>query len=118
MKGEGEPKLPFDLNERSRIIGAALRRARRRNTMSIRQCAKLLGTSPRRYTAIEQGTVYIGAPELQAMTILLRIPSHEVWPEPAPEANKRQVIVEALPGESIQIMVNVAAGPAEEATSQ
>jgi transcriptional regulator with XRE-family HTH domain len=113
----GEASLPVHLTERSRAIGAALRRARLRMKKSVREVARYLGTSPRRYGAIEAGSTYVGAPELEALVEFLEIPGNEVWPEQA-EANRRQVIVEARPGESIQILVNVATEPEVEATNQ
>ncbi|MDQ5822773.1 MAG: helix-turn-helix transcriptional regulator [Chloroflexota bacterium] len=96
------------MDERSRQIGDALRRARERARRSVRECALLLGTSPRRYAKLEQGTVQITAVELETMAEVLDVPPYEVWPMTLIESRTRRVVVEAEPGESVQVVVNIA----------
>ncbi len=94
--------------ERSREIGIALERARRRQKKSIRQCAEFLGISRRRYTEIEKGTAFIAAVELEDLVLFLGVPPHEVWPASLLEEHTRRVLVEAQPGDSVQVIVNIA----------
>jgi transcriptional regulator with XRE-family HTH domain len=95
--------------ERSREIGVALERARRREKKSIRQCAEFLGISRRRYTEIEKGAAFIAAVELEELVRFLRVPPHEVYPADLVEEYTRRLVVQAQPGESVQVVVNIAA---------
>lgn len=105
----GAAELPVDFTGRSRQIGEALRRARVRARRSIRQCAAHIGTSPRRYGDIERGTVYVAAVELEELAEYLDVPAHEIWPQSRIDKNKRRVVVEAEPGESLEVVVNISA---------
>lgn len=107
-EGEGA-KVPINMVERSKQIGAALKRARLRTGKSMRHCSAHLGITTRRYSGIERGTSYITAVELEAIVDYLDIPPHEVWPQPMIDKGRRRVVVDAQPGESIEVLVNIAA---------
>lgn len=109
----GAAELSVDLNERSREIGEALRRARVRSRRSIRVCAAHIGTSPRRYADIERGTIYVAAVELEELVAFLAVPPHEVWPQAVIDKSRRRVVIDAHPGESVEMVVNIAASPTE-----
>ncbi len=97
-----------DLQERNREIGKALQQARKRMKKSIAACAAHLGTSRRRYADIERGAVFIAAAELEEMVRFLRVPPYEVWPQQLLNEGARQIIVDASPGESVLVIVNIA----------
>ncbi|MDQ3930582.1 MAG: helix-turn-helix domain-containing protein [Chloroflexota bacterium] len=101
------------LRERSKQIGEALRRARERARRSVRECSAYIGTAPRRYTKIEQGTVHITAVELEALVQYLDVPAHEVWPMALIAPRTRSIMVNAEPGESVHVVVNIAASPSD-----
>jgi hypothetical protein len=75
----------------------------------MRHCSAHLGITTRRYSAIERGTSYITAVELEEIVDYLDIPPHEVWPQPLMDKGRRRVVVEAQPGESVELIVNISA---------
>jgi hypothetical protein len=98
----------IDLQARSKEIGRALAAARRRAKRGIQECADHIGTSWQRYRKIEEGTVYIGAVELEALVRYLDIPAYEVWPEELLSRHTEPVvIVRAEPGRRVQIVVDI-----------
>jgi hypothetical protein len=98
-----------DLQARSKELGRALADARRRARRGIQECAAHIGTSWQRYRKIEEGAVYVGAVELEALIIYLDIPAHEVWPEELLSRHTAPVVVvHAEPGQRVQIMVDIA----------
>lgn len=95
-----------DLYMRSKEIGKALLRGRKRSKRSMRECAEHIGTSRQRYAGFETGTVFVGAVELEALMRYLNISPSEIWPGGVfSEAN--QVSLQAKPGETLHIVVSV-----------
>ncbi len=95
------------LQERNRAIGQVLLEARSRKHIPVTRCAELLGTSRRRYVAMERGRAMIGAAELETLISFLEVPAHEVWKRSTASTGPQQVIVKAQPGETVQIVVDV-----------
>src|SRR5205823_3888866 len=95
-------KVLEHLHRRDREIGAALTEARCSQNKSISKCAALLGTSRRRYRAIEQGEVGIAASELELLLNYLNIPIHAIW-----QSTISPVVLQAHPGENILLVLKV-----------
>ncbi|HEY6541682.1 MAG TPA: helix-turn-helix transcriptional regulator [Ktedonobacteraceae bacterium] len=96
-----------EIQERNRVIGRILRGARSQKRISVTTCAELLGTSRRRYAAMERGEAIIGAAELETLVRFLEVPVHAVWSDLLPNRGAHQVMVKALPGETVQIIVDL-----------
>ena len=112
-EGQDAHSPPAQLNARNREIAQVLHRARLRAGKSLRECAELIGTSRQRLAAIEAGRVFIAAVELEALVRFLSINAHEVLPADmvAELEQGREVTVQAYPGESLRIRVNVLREP-------
>ena len=95
------------IQERNREIGLILREAREQKNTPITACANLVGTSRRRYVAMEEGKAIIGIAELEVLMEFLGISSHKVWPVKDALDIPRQFLLKALPGEKLQIVVDV-----------
>jgi transcriptional regulator with XRE-family HTH domain len=95
------------IQERNREIGRLLLEARIQKNISVTTCANLVGTSRRRYTAMEQGEATIGVAELEVLMTFLEVPTYRIWCGKDASVIPRQVVVEALPGETLQIVVDV-----------
>ena len=95
-----------DLYIRSKEIGKALLRARKRSKKSMRECAEYIGTSRQRYAGFETAAVFVGAVELEALMRYLDIPPFEVWPRDLlGEIN--EVVLQTKPGKTLRILINV-----------
>ena len=92
---------------RNREIGQILREARTKKDISVTTCAKLVRTSRRRYIAMEQGEAIIGIAELEVLMAFLEVPTEKVWQGKDIPSISRQVVLEALPGQVLQIVVAV-----------
>ena len=92
---------------RNRQIGQILREARTKKDISVTTCAKLVSTSRRRYIAMEQGEAIIGIAELEVLIAFLEIPTDKVWHGKDIPVISRQVLLEALPGQVLQIVVDI-----------
>ncbi len=95
------------IQERNQEIGIVLREAREQKNIPITTCANLVGTSRRRYVAMEEGKAIIGVAELEVLIEFLEISSHKVWPGKDALDAPRKFTLEALPGEKLQIVVDV-----------
>jgi transcriptional regulator with XRE-family HTH domain len=93
------------LRERSREVGRLLQEARIRRRVSVTRCAELIGTSRRRYAAIESGNVGIEFAELELLAEFLDIPQHEFWRNTQGSERLQQLTVQALPGRAVQILI-------------
>lgn len=93
--------------ERNREIGQILQTARLQKRIPIVACANAIGTSRRRYMSMEQGEAIIGVAELEVLIDFLDVPVHQIWHSNSTVAIPRQVTVRALPGEMLQIVVDV-----------
>jgi transcriptional regulator with XRE-family HTH domain len=74
----GLPKLPKMLSRNSEI-GKILQNAREYRNIPVTKCAELVGTSRRRYLAMEEGKATIGAVELEELVRFLGVPVQRVW---------------------------------------
>ncbi len=88
---------------RSREIGEALARARRRLGLTQDECANHIGTSRKRYGGIERGVSRISAVELEQLVAFLQIPPYDVWP--AHLIAPHTIQVRARPGESVFVII-------------
>ena len=95
------------IQERNREIGRVLQEARVQKDISVTTCANLVGTSRRRYTAMEEGETTIGMAELEVLMKFLEIPTNKVWHGKDTLTIPRQIILEGLPGETLQIVVAI-----------
>ncbi|GAB4192791.1 MAG: hypothetical protein OHK0022_07160 [Roseiflexaceae bacterium] len=93
--------------ERNKEIGAILAAARARQHRTVTDCAAVMATTRRRYTAIERGEAAISAAELEAVMRFLQVSAGEMWSDLARESQARQVVIRALPGERLQLVVEV-----------
>jgi transcriptional regulator with XRE-family HTH domain len=95
------------LQQRNQEIGVMLQRARVQQHRSVSECAMLLGTSRRRYSAIERGEVGISAAELEILLSFLDLPLQTMWNNPEQALMARQVVIKAQPGETVQFVVEM-----------
>lgn len=95
------------IQERNKEIGLLLKETRMQKNIPLTTCASIIGTSRRRYMALEQGEAMIGAAELEIIVGFLDIPPHKVWRVNNMPLVPRQITLEALPGEKLQIVIDV-----------
>ncbi len=95
------------LAQRNREIGTLLADARQQQRRSVSECAALLGTSRRRYRAIERGDIGVEAAELELLVAYLDVPLQAIWKERERQAVHR--VVRLGPGEVVQVMAAAAA---------
>jgi transcriptional regulator with XRE-family HTH domain len=95
------------IQERNRVIGQIIREARNQKSISVTTCAKLIGTSRRRYIAMEQGETMIGIAELEILMSFLGVPTSKIWSGKNLKSVPHQVKLEAVPGETMHIIVDV-----------
>jgi len=104
------PTVPDGLVDRNRELGRVLQDARRAKNVSVTRCAQLVGTSRRRYLAMERGEAIIGVAEFEVLLAFLEIPAQQIWGMQPDEGAMHHVRVRATPGETIQIVVDVRPG--------
>jgi len=92
------------LAQRNREIGALLTHARQQQQRSVTDCAALLGTSRRRYRAIERGEIGVEVAELELLVGYLDIPFQAIWKEPSGQVVRR--VIHIRPGEVVQVMAD------------
>lgn len=93
------------LQQRNQEIGSVLTTARKKQRRTIAECAEQVGTSRRRYKAIEDGEVAISLAEVEVLSQYLELPLADLWRDGEAGAVTRQVVVEAQPGEVVQILL-------------
>lgn len=91
------------LDSRNREIGNILTIAREKQQRSVRECAALLGTSRRRYGAIERGEVGITFAELEVIAKFLSLSMHEVMMGGAARQENGRLVVRVRPGDRVQV---------------
>ena len=101
------PTVPDGLADRNRELGQVLQVARRAKNLSVTRCAQLVGTSRRRYLAMERGEAIIGVAEFEVLMAFLEISAQQIWGMQPAEGAMRHVLVRATPGETVQIVVDV-----------
>jgi len=92
---------------RNREIGRIMREARTQKDITVTTCAKLIGTSRRRYISMEQGVAMIGVAELEILMAFLEVPAEKVWHGKDTPVVSRQIVLEAIPGQILQILVDI-----------
>jgi hypothetical protein len=100
-------KQGVNIQERNRAVGQILFEARMTRHMSVTACATCIGTSRRRYVAMEQGDASIGFAEMEVLMDYLEIPFHKVGSVMKREETHRQVELRFRPGETLRIVVTV-----------
>jgi transcriptional regulator with XRE-family HTH domain len=111
---------------RDRQIGQIIKLACEAKHCSIRQCAKLLNTSWRRYSALEKGETPIYASELEVLVSFLDIPPQLIYPQNTSHSTlqedvevKHQMggsssllqVINAVPGQMVYVVIRVAKAP-------
>ncbi len=107
MPRRSEAIPPPSFGERNRQIGSILTHGRQQASRTQEECARAIGTTRRRYGLIERGEVSVSAVELEALIRFLKVPAHLVWGDLVPTNLPRQVVVQAQPGELVQLVVQV-----------
>ncbi len=95
------------LLQRNQEIGSVLAQARRQQHRSVTECAAVLATSRRRYSAMEQGAVAVSAAELELLINYLEIPAHLLWEGERSPSGVHHLVVQAPPGKTVQVVVEV-----------
>jgi transcriptional regulator with XRE-family HTH domain len=90
------PQLAAPFRERNRALGRLLLSARTSQSIPLSTCAELIGTSRRRYAAMEQGEAMIGFAEFEVLVEFLHIPHEAIG---GPFFSHRPTIVVRQPGE-------------------
>ena len=91
------------IQDRNREIGHILQEARSHKRITVTICAQLIGTSRRRYTAMECGEAMIGAAELEILIDFLEIPRHKIWRVEGPD----QILISVTPGKPLCVLLDV-----------
>lgn len=99
------PTIEDRLRQRNQEIGNVLAQTRKQRQRSVTDCATLLATSRRRYSAIEHGIVAIGAAELEVLMEYLDIPKRTFWQ--SDQGGTQHVVVQASAGKVVQVVVEV-----------
>ena len=92
------------IQERNREIGRVLRESRRHRDITVTTCAELIGTSRRRYAAMERGEAMIGLAELEVLVDFLGVPPRRFSHLTEMEASTDQIFVPFTPGEPVKIV--------------
>lgn len=91
------------IQDRNREMGHILQEARCRKNITVKICAQLIGTSRRRYSAMECGEAIIGAAELEVLIDFLEIPRHRFWRMENPD----HVLIPFTPGKPLCVTFDV-----------
>lgn len=73
-KGRGRKVLPMDV-----AIARLLKATRLEKKLTVTECSELVGTTRRRYGAIEKGEAPLGAAEMLILTRFLGVPAQRMW---------------------------------------
>jgi transcriptional regulator with XRE-family HTH domain len=92
------------IQERNREIGRVLQEVRSHRNITVTTCAQLIGTSRRRYAAMERGEAVIGIAELEVLMDFLDVPSYKIWHLPNSEGSADRLFVPFTPGRPVQIV--------------
>ena len=92
------------IQDRNREIGRLLKEARMYRNVTVTTCAELIGTSRRRYVAMERGDAMIGVAELEVLIEFLGEASHKILHLNKNEGSKDQIVVPFTPGKPVQIV--------------
>ena len=92
------------IQERNRELGRVLQEARSLKNITVTTCAQLIGTSRRRYTAMERGEAMIGVAEWEVLMDFLGVPPHKIWQLANSAGGTDQLLVPFTPGKPVQIV--------------
>ncbi len=95
------------MQERNREIGRVLREARMYKSITVTICANLIGTSRRRYVAMEKGEAMIGVAELEVLIDFLSVPVYKIWQTENNDERPDQVVIPFTPGRPVQIVFDI-----------
>jgi transcriptional regulator with XRE-family HTH domain len=101
------PTVASRLQQRNQEIASVLTRARQQQHRSVTECAAVLATSRRRYSAMEQGAVAVSAAELELLMEYLEIPVRLLWQGERSPSGVHHLVVQAPPGKTVQVEVRV-----------
>lgn len=101
------PTVASRLQRRNQEIGIVLAQAREQHHRSVTECASVLATSRRRYSAIERGEVAVSAAELELLIDYLEIPARLLWQGEHSPSGVHHLAVQAPPGKTVQVEVRV-----------
>lgn len=103
-------------------IARLLKAARLEKKLTVTECAGLVGTTRRRYGAIEKGEAILGAAEMLMLTRFLGVPARRVWEiadgtqagvrgidqskVDSERSTSKTIIVRILPGEAVTLRVD------------
>jgi transcriptional regulator with XRE-family HTH domain len=107
MSRRAEQPTADVFDRRNREIGAILAAARQRQNRTVTECALAAATTRRRYSAIERGEAVVSAVELEALMRFLNVPASQMWRELCSSNVGQHVVVQAQPGERVQLVVEV-----------
>ena len=93
---------------RQREIGEIIREHRKLRGVTMQQCGQLLGIRRQSYAAKELGEAAIGAAELELVMEFLGISLDEMYPPKETAGRVRRVELPILPGETLQITIDMA----------
>ena len=95
--------LENKIQDRNREIGRILQEARSHKNITVTTCAQLIGTSRRRYTAMEFGETMIGIAELEILIDFLEVPRQRIWDVESSD----QIVIPFTPGKPVQVVFDV-----------
>jgi transcriptional regulator with XRE-family HTH domain len=103
-------EISVEMNARNAELGRLLERARMSKNISMAACAAEINTSRQRYAAIERGSSFVSAVELERLFRLLDISIEGPWATKDTERNEQRVYrdipVHVLPGEIIRVVID------------
>jgi transcriptional regulator with XRE-family HTH domain len=92
LSGDNSMQVQETMALRSKIIGVLLKNARTRAGRSQKDCARVLGCSPRTISDYEYGRRDISLPELEVLARFLQVPISRFWQEgPIAEEEEKEL---------------------------
>jgi len=91
------------LERRNREVGHMLAQAREQQQRSVRTCAAVLGTSRRRYSAIERGETGITIGELELLADFLSLSLTDLVRGTQIAQEDERLVVRVRPGDHVQV---------------
>lgn len=95
------------LQQRDEQIGKELEAARRIRGRTVTECAHAIGTSRRRYAAIEQGKVSVTAAELELLAHYLELPDDVLSYGLRLGARTQHVLMETEDGDVAELIIQL-----------
>jgi transcriptional regulator with XRE-family HTH domain len=92
-------------HQRNQAIGKLIREARVAKQVTITKCAQVVGTTRRRFSGIENGSIMIGLLEAEVLTEFLEIPFESLRSVTRHVATRVGKTVHVKSGETIQLII-------------